>query len=66
MDIANVHIQHVANACGAYASDGVQDILDVNVESIHARTSYFCGSVDDVKDLEACGDVQQGVASYDA
>ena len=57
----------VAKACAGYASDGVQDILDVNVESIHARTSYFCGSVDDVKDLEACGDVQQGAATvYDA
>ena len=44
----------------------MQDILDANVESIHARTSYFCGSVDDVKDLEACGDVQQGAATYDA
>ena len=56
----------VANACGGYASDGVGDVLDMDIRDIHARTSYFCGSVDDVKDLEACGDVQQGAASYDA
>ena len=56
----------VANACGGYASDGVGDVLDMDIRDIHARTSYFCGSVDDIKDLEACGDVQQGAARYDA
>ena len=56
----------VAEACGGYASDGVQDILDVDIDSIHARTPYFCGSVDDVKELEVYGDVQQGEAKYNA
>ena len=54
----------VAAACGGYASDGVQDILDVDIESIHARSPYYCGSIDDVKDLEACGDVQQTAEKY--
>ena len=59
-------IDKVLDSRGGYASDGVGDVLDMDIRDIHARTSYFCGSVDDVKDLEACGDVQQGAATYDA
>ena len=56
----------VAEAAGAYASDGVSAILDLRIEALHDRVPLFLGSVDDVRDLEGYGDVQQGSARYAA
>mmetsp|Transcript_24480 Transcript_24480/g.73460 ORF Transcript_24480/g.73460 Transcript_24480/m.73460 type:complete len:255 (+) Transcript_24480:1287-2051(+) len=56
----------IADACGAYASTGAGPILDEVVATLHGRTPLFLGSADDVADLEAYGDVQQGAARYDA
>ena len=56
----------VAEAAGAYASDGAGNVLDVPVAELHERVPLFLGSVDDVRDLEGYGDVRQGPARYAA
>ena len=59
-------LAHVAEACGGRASDGVRDILDVAPNGLHDRLPVFIGSADDVAELEAYGDVQQGATTYAA
>mmetsp|Transcript_48961 Transcript_48961/g.158597 ORF Transcript_48961/g.158597 Transcript_48961/m.158597 type:complete len:239 (-) Transcript_48961:429-1145(-) len=59
-------LAHVAEACGGRASDGVRCLLDVVPEGLHDRVPVFLGSAEDVAELEAYGDVQQGPTVYSA
>ena len=57
-------LAHIAEACGGLGSDGSVNLLDIEPKDIHTRTSVFIGSVEDVKELEAYGDVQQAAKTY--
>ena len=49
----------VARACGASATDGVNDVLAKTPASLHERAPFFVGSSEDVAELVSRGDVQQ-------
>ena len=49
----------VARAAGATATDGVVDALDIKPSALHQRSPLFLGSVEDIAELVAYGDVQQ-------
>jgi len=57
-------LAHIAEACGGRASDGVRDILDIEPTGLHDRLPVFIGSAEDVAELVAYGDVQQGATAY--
>ncbi len=57
-------LAHIAEACGGKASDGVRDILDIEPTGLHDRLPVFIGSAEDVAELVAYGDVQQGATAY--
>ena len=40
-------------------SDGTRRILDIQPEETHQRLPLFLGSMEDIKELESYGDVQQ-------
>ena len=58
-------LAHIVEACGGLASDGVRHVLDIEPTGLHDRLPLFVGSADDVAELVAYGDVQQGVTAYD-
>jgi len=57
-------LAHIAEACGGRGSDGVMNLLDIEPQGLHDRTSVFIGSVNDVIELERYGDVQQSAHTY--
>lgn len=57
-------LAHIAEACGGRGSDGVQNLLDITPKALHERTSVFIGSINDVRELESYGDVQQSKKTY--
>ena len=59
-------LAHIVEACGGAASDGVQDILDIEPRGLHDRVHLFLGSKSDVAELVAYGDVQQQKTVYQA
>lgn len=58
-------LAHIAEACGGKGSDGVRNILDIEPIGLHDRTCVYIGSINDVKELEDYGDVQQSAKTYE-
>jgi len=58
-------LAHIAEACGGKGSDGVRNILDIVPIGLHDRTCVYIGSINDVKELEDYGDVQQSAKTYE-
>jgi fructose-1,6-bisphosphatase I len=57
-------LAHIAEACGGRGSDGIMNLLDIKPVDLHSRTCVFIGSIEDVKELESYGDVQQSPKTY--
>lgn len=56
----------VTEAAGGAATDGVNRVLDVKPDALHARAPFFAGSADDIAELVSYGDVRQvGAKKYD-
>lgn len=57
----------ILEQAGGAGSDGIRQILDIIPTKLHERLPCFLGSVDDIAELEAYGDVQQtGSMKYEA
>jgi fructose-1,6-bisphosphatase I len=57
----------IAEQAGGAGSDGVTDISSIAPASLHHRLPVFLGSLDDIKELQGYGDVQQlGNKKYEA
>ena len=57
-------LAHISEACGGRATDGVRDLLDIELTGLHDRTPVFIGGRADVDELLAYGDVQQQATTY--